>query len=148
MGIFLETYLKISRNILTATWHKVGRIPLPTGGIAMKRLLLSLVVISLTVGFVSCGKKHKFQPEPPPPFTAGNAIQQYGGVMGKTYQKAKAMDVILPLKQLVDSFYVQEGRYPTSLQELVDKGYIKELPKPPTDRGISYDSTTGTVSLK
>jgi hypothetical protein len=113
----------------------------------MKRLLLSLVVISLTVGIVSCGKKR--QPAPAsPPLTAGNAIEQYGGVMGKTYQKAKAMDVVLPLKQLVDSFYVQEGRYPTSLQELVDKGYIKELPKPPTDREISYDPATGTVSLK
>ncbi len=113
----------------------------------MKRLVLSLVVISLTVGIVSCGKKHKPAPESPP-LTAGNAIQQYGGVMGKTYQKAKAMDVVLPLKQLVDSFYVQEGRYPTSLQELVEKGYIKELPKPPTGQEISYDPATGAVSLK
>lgn len=113
----------------------------------MKRLVLPLVVILLTIGIVSCGKKHKPAPESPP-LTTGNAIQQYGGVMGKTYQKAKAMDVVLPLKQLVDSFYVQEGRYPTSLQELVDKNYIKELPKPPTAKTISYDPATGVVSLK
>jgi len=113
----------------------------------MKRLVLSLVVISLTFGIVSCGKKHKPAPESST-LTPGNAIQQYGGVMGKTYQKAKTMDVVLPLKQLVDSFYVQENRYPTSLQELVDKGYIKELPKPPTDREIYYDPATGAVSLK
>jgi competence protein ComGC len=68
--------------------------------------------------------------------------------MGKTYQKAKAMDVVLPLKQLVDSFYVQENRYPISLRELVDKGYIKEIPKPPTDREIYYNPATGAVSLK
>lgn len=113
----------------------------------MKSLLLSLVAISLTIGIVSCGKKHE-PTSASPPLTPGNAIQQYGGVMGKTYQKAKEMDVVLPLKQLVDSFYVQEGRYPTSLRELVDKGYIKELPKPPTDREIYYDPVTGAVSLK
>lgn len=113
----------------------------------MKRLVLSLVLISFTVSLVSCGKKHKPAPESPT-LTPGNAIQQYGGVMGETYQKAKAMDVVLPLKQLVDSFYVQEGRYPTSLQELVNKGYIKELPKPSADRKIYYDPATGSVSLK
>ena len=113
----------------------------------MKKLVLSLFVILLTIGLVSCGKKHKSTPESPP-LTPGNAIQQYGGVMGKAYQKAKAMDVVLPLKQLVDSFYAQEGRYPTSLQELVDKGYTKELPKPPADREIYYDPATGAVSLK
>jgi len=106
-----------------------------------------LVIISLTIGLVSCGKKHEPASESPA-LTPGNAIEQYGGVMGKTYQKAKTMDIILPLKQLVDSFYVQEGRYPTSLPELVDKGYIKELPKPPTDREISYDPDTGAVRLK
>ena len=114
----------------------------------MKRLILFLVVISLTIGIVSCGKK-KNKPAPESPaLTPGNAIEQYGGVMGKTYQKAKEMDVLLPLTQLIDSFYVQEGRHPTSLQELADKGYIKELPKPPTDREISYDPVTGAVSLK
>ena len=113
----------------------------------MRRLVLSLVVISLSIGLVSCGKKHKPASESPT-LTPGNAIEQYGGVMGKTYQKAKAMDVVLPLKQLVDSFYVQEGQYPTTLQELVDKSYIKELPKPPTDQEISYDPATGAVSLK
>ena len=106
-----------------------------------------MAVVSLTIVLVSCGNKHKPAPESPA-LTPGNAIQQYGGVMGKTYQKAKAMDVVLPLKQLVDSFYVQEGRYPTSLPELVDKGYIKELPKPPAGREIYYDPVTGAVSLK
>ncbi|MFH2068396.1 MAG: hypothetical protein ABII89_02900 [Candidatus Omnitrophota bacterium] len=113
----------------------------------MKRLVLFLAVILFTIGLVSCGKKQEPTPESPP-LTPGNAIQQYGGVMGKTYRKAKAMDVVLPLKQLVDSFYVQEDRYPTSLQELVGKGYIKELPKPPANQEISYDPATGTVSLK
>ena len=113
----------------------------------MKRLVLFLAVISLTVGLVSCGKKREPAPESPA-LNPGNAIEQYGGVMGKTYQKAKAMDIILPLKQLVDSFYVQEGRYPTALRELVDKGYVKELPKPPAGREISYDPSTGIVRLK
>ena len=113
----------------------------------MKRLVLFLAVISLAVGLAACGKKREPAPESPA-LTPGNAIEQYGGVMGKTYQKAKAMDMILPLKQLVDSFYVQEDRYPTSLQELVDRGYVKELPKPPAGREISYDPSTGIVRLK
>jgi hypothetical protein len=113
----------------------------------MKKTFLLLVVISLIGGLVSCGKKRN-PPAASPPLTAGNAIEQYGGVMGKAYQKAKAMDVVLPLKQLVDSFYVQAGRYPASLQELVDKGYIKELPKPPAGQEISYDPATGAVTLK
>ena len=44
--------------------------------------------------------------------------------------------------------FVQESRYPISLRELVDRGYTKELPKPPIDREIYYDPATGAVSLK
>lgn len=113
----------------------------------MKKLILFLVVVSLAVGLVACGKKREPAPESPA-LTPGNAIEQYGGVMGKTYQKAKTMDIILSLKQLVDSFCVQEGRYPNALRELVDKGYVEELPKPPAGREISYDPSTGIVRLK
>ncbi len=77
-----------------------------------------------------------------------NAAEQYANVMVKTRQKAKGMDSVLPLKQLVDSYWAEQGKYPASLQELVTNGYINELPAPPAGMEFTYDPATGSVALQ
>ena len=112
----------------------------------MKKITLLLAITFLVAGFVSCSRKSRS--------TSGenlnpvNAPQKYGEVMGKAYQKAKAMNAILPLKQLIEAFYVKENRYPSSLQELKDKGYTKELPQPPAGTRFNYDPATGFLKLE
>jgi competence protein ComGC len=40
------------------------------------------------------------------------------------------------LKNKINTFQIQEGRYPNSLDELVEKGYIEKLPEPPEGNEI------------
>ncbi len=110
----------------------------------MKYVVFFIGLFCLIFSF-SCGKKQQPQNQPE---TSGNPIDQYGGVMSKTIQRAKGMDAVVPMKQLIDSFYVQEGRYPSSLQELVEKNYVKEIPAPPKGYSYSYDPSNGKITLR
>ncbi|MFA5393272.1 MAG: hypothetical protein WC081_01390 [Candidatus Ratteibacteria bacterium] len=110
----------------------------------MKNGVLILAVIFLAIGITSCGKKSA----PEEGLSPANAIQKYGGVMGKNYQRAKSFDVLLSLKHDITSFQTEQGRWPSSLQELVEKGYTKELPKPPEGMKFSYNSQNGSIRLE
>jgi hypothetical protein len=44
-------------------------------------------------------------------------------------------------------FNVDEGRYPKSLQELVDKKYIGQIPPAPYGKKLDYDPATGVVKV-
>lgn len=110
----------------------------------MKKMWV-ICIAFLIVFAVACSKKTNQEQQPQ---SSGNPIEQYGGVMSKTLKTAKNMDVVLPVKQLVDSFYVQEGRYPTTLQELIEKNYAKQIPQPPKGYQYKYDSSTGNVELQ
>ena len=106
-------------------------------------LIFSSILFIITLS--GCNKKKK---EEENRLTPLNAPAKYGETMGKAMKKAKIMDIVLPLKNTIDTFYIEEGRYPESLQELVDKGYIKEIPKPPEGMNYYYDSKTGKIELK
>jgi len=118
-------------------------ISIKEGGVIMMKKTFSLLIILFILFSFSCGKK---QPQEKPQ-SVGNPIEQYGGVMSKTLQRAKGMDAVLPMKQLIDSFYVQEGRYPSDLKELVDKNYVREIPAPPKGYRYSYDPASGKIEL-
>lgn len=107
-------------------------------------LILFVCMISMT----SCGKKKEKAASPESDITIMNAGDKYGEVLGGAMKKARKMDVILPLKQLIDSFYAEKGKYPLSLQELVDESYIKQLPKLPSDMRFVYDSSKGSLSIE
>ncbi|MCD6221107.1 hypothetical protein J7K25_02985 [bacterium] len=106
-------------------------------------LVFSSIVFIITLS--GCNKKKK---EEENRLTPLNAPAKYGETMGKAMKKAKIMDIILPLKSAIDTFYIEEERYPESLQELVDKGYIKEIPKPPEGMNYYYNSKNGKIEVK
>lgn len=110
----------------------------------MKKITTIALILGLCFSF-SCSKKSKPQESPR---TTTNPVEQYGGVMSKTLKTAKGMDAVLPLKQIIDSFYVEQGRYPATLQELIEKNYIKEIPAPPKGYKYSYDGSTGKIGLE
>jgi hypothetical protein len=56
-------------------------------------------------------------------------------------RRAMGKDVVDSVQRAVNAFHDTEGRFPTSLQELVDKKYIETVPG-----GVTYDPATGTVS--
>lgn len=50
------------------------------------------------------------------------------------------------LEKMCQKFRDKEGRYPKTLDELVTKKYVPEIPKDPLDREIKYDQNTGKVT--
>ncbi len=50
------------------------------------------------------------------------------------------------LEGLVKIFHAKEGRLPKSLDELVQKRYVSEIPADPVNRKIEYDPSTGLIT--
>ncbi len=51
------------------------------------------------------------------------------------------------MNKAVESFYVQEGRFPNDLLELVERRYLPRIPTLPTDSAWDYDTNTGIVII-
>jgi len=50
------------------------------------------------------------------------------------------------LQAAVDRFRAENARYPASLEELRERGYIRNVPRDSQDRAYAYDPRTGRVS--
>jgi len=133
----------------------------------MKPLICLCSVLGLLL--VGCGQKQKEQtpkqatnapanpasapaaPAPAPEATAGGnpitAPVDYLAAVGKgKIQAEKTIDTV-GLNQAIQMFNVQEGRYPKTLNELVQKEFIRVLPTAPYGMQIAYDPNTGTVKI-
>lgn len=51
------------------------------------------------------------------------------------------------INKAVESFYIQEGRFPTNLIELALRDYIPIIPVLPVGMAWDYDTNTGVVSI-
>ena len=49
-------------------------------------------------------------------------------------KEAVLMEDLFTLRDVIDQFYLDKSRYPDSLEELTDGGYIRSLPKDPFTR--------------
>lgn len=56
-------------------------------------------------------------------------------------REAVAVTDLSSLKTVIDTFQASKERYPSSLQELKDLGYIERIPN-----GVNYDPQTGAVT--
>jgi len=109
-----------------------------------KKIFCIALALLVSLGMASCKKKEK----PADGLTPMNALEKYGGVMGSALKKSKAMDDVLYMKNKINTFQIQEGRYPYSLNELVEKKYLEKLPEPPKGATFHYDASSGTVEAK
>ncbi|MCM8809830.1 MAG: hypothetical protein NC917_00925 [Candidatus Omnitrophica bacterium] len=109
----------------------------------MKKLIFLSGIVFLFF-IIGCGKKKEQE------LTPLNAPMEYGKIIERTMKKAKAMDSIIYLRNKINTFQLQEGRYPKSLDELIEKGYInkEEMPKPPEGMQFVYDPKTGKLEVK
>jgi hypothetical protein len=116
----------------------------------MKKYLSICVVIFLAVFMISCGRKESETKteEGGKKLTPVNAPSKYGEVMGRALKKSKAMDDLLYLRNKINTFQIQEGRYPYTLQELVEKGLTEQLPEPPEGMKFVYQPDSGKVSVQ
>ena len=96
-----------------------------------------VAVIALVVWFFMAQNKQE-KPD--------DAITRYAENLKRSEEKAQdAADAanLTILKSAINRFKGMEKRWPDSLQELVDKGYINRV-KP----GYDYNNKTGEVSMK
>jgi len=105
---------------------------------------LTILIIIILLFFTSCSKKK----EKTDNLTPLNAPTKYGEVMDRALKKSKAMNDILYLKNKINTFQIQFGSYPSSLEELVEKGIIEKLPQPPEGMKFVYDPKTGSIDVK
>jgi len=77
---------------------------------------------------------------------AAIAIPSLSGATQKS-KVAKAQADLRTLESAITMYYVEENTYPTNLQALVTKEYIKRVPKDPWDMDYQYYSATGMVCV-
>lgn len=110
----------------------------------VRRLFPVTLCLLLTA---SCSGKKEEPESAKKDISVTDAPGAYGKVLGKAYQDARKIEVLLPLQQSIQAFRAQEGRYPSSLEELVQREYISEIPRPPAGRKLVYDSASGSVTV-
>jgi hypothetical protein len=110
------------------------------------------VFLLLAVGVIlaGCGKSHdshapaQTNASKDGPLTA-NA--DYLGAVAHAQDAAiKSIDISY-IKNAINQFQAEEGRFPKDLQELISEQYLTKIPKPPYGYEIKYDATQGTVSV-
>ncbi len=71
----------------------------------------------------------------------------YGRLLTGAMKKAQGMEDILNIKHHINLFHSEAGRFPNALDELVEAGYINEIPAPPPGMEFLYDPGTGEINL-
>jgi len=96
------------------------------------------------------GCKEEKKPATSSDTSSGNPVTapaDYLGAIGKAPKSAQKTLGGVGLDQAIKTFSVQEGRNPKSLDELVEKGIIPAIPKPPAGMKYEYDSATAVLKL-
>ncbi|MBG85907.1 MAG: hypothetical protein CMO80_03280 [Verrucomicrobiales bacterium] len=78
-----------------------------------------------------------------PGHNPANAATDYLGAQAKAKKKGEGAAGILQAESAIKLFAASEGRNPKSLQELIDEGYLKEIPKAPYKMKSEYNPETG-----
>ena len=81
--------------------------------------------------------------------SSGNPLTapaDYIGAAGQAKNRAEGTLSLTSVKQAIQLFYAQEGRFPKTLQELVSQDYLPKLPAAPTGQKFKYDPNSGELS--
>lgn len=76
-----------------------------------------------------------------------NAPTDYLGALAKGKKKSEATVVNLQVGPAIQQFNAAEGRFPKSLQEMVDQGYLTALPTAPRGMKTDYNPETGEFKV-
>jgi len=105
----------------------------------------SLPLLSLLGALLAgCGEK----PGAPAKANPATAPADYLKSAATSQKRAIRTVDTATLNKAVELFYVQEGRYPKELAEVVEKKIIAEIPPAPAGMKIIYDATAGIVRVE
>jgi len=108
----------------------------------MKTLRSGLVAAILSVLLLGCTAETVITTG----IVAENAKNQAQALQGVTKQAGQQVG-LSQVRQAVNSFQAMEGRYPYTLDELVQYGYLYQVPQLPPGRQYAYDNVTGDVQV-
>ena len=63
----------------------------------------------------------------------GLALPQYQSALKKARENV-LKETLFTLRKLIDQYYADKGKYPLSLQSLVDDKYLRKIPEDPVNR--------------
>ena len=108
-------------------------------------LALGLLLGTLLAG---CGEKPGTPAKSDSVTDAATAPADYLKSAAKSQKSAvKAVDTAA-LNKALELFYVQEGRFPKDLAEMVEKRFIPKIPPAPAGMKIVYDAKDGLVTVE
>jgi hypothetical protein len=124
----------------------------------------TLLPLAIAAGLLAgCGEKSADTAQPTnapastPAAATTNAPASGGGLLtapvdylaavSKAQQSAVKTVDVASLNQAIQTFNVEEGRYPKSLDELVEKKIIGKLPAVPYGMKYVYDASSGQVKV-
>jgi hypothetical protein len=109
----------------------------------------ALALVALFVLTTSCGKKEAAKVSLTNN-SSGNPITapvDYLGAVAKGKKFAEKQIDLAQLKQAIQFFQANEDRLPKSLDEMISKHYLGQIPKAPYGMQIVYDPATGNVKV-
>jgi len=108
-------------------------------------LALGILLGTLLAG---CGEKSGTPAKSGSVTDAAAAPADYLKSAAKSQKSAvKAVDTVA-LNKAIELFYVQEGRFPKDLAEMVEKRLIAKIPSAPAGMKIVYDAKDGLVTVE
>ena len=113
----------------------------------MKAFLSPFLVAGLL--FAGCQKQESTPKTTNASDSAGNPITapvDYLGAVGKAQKTASKTISAVGLRQAIQMFHAQEGRFPSELKEL-SPDYVGQIPPPPVGMKYSYDPKVGVVKI-
>ena len=116
----------------------------------MKMPLFVCLLAGVVAGCSDSSKKSEPAAKTNAPTESGSLLTapvDYLNSAAKAQQSAVKTVDVTSLNKALELFNVQEGRFPKDLNELVEKKFIPEIPKPPFGTKIEYDANAGTVKV-
>lgn len=108
-------------------------------------LALGILFAALLAG---CGEKSGAPAKSDSATDAAAAPADYLKSAAKSQKSAvKAVDTAA-LNKAIELFFVQEGRFPKDLDEMVEKRLIAKIPPAPAGMKIVYDAKDGLVTVE
>lgn len=101
---------------------------------------------------MGCGSKSENTPTNPSSQTTNKesfvtAPVDYMTSTIRVGERTKETIELVVIRKAIESFQQEEGRNPNSLEELIEKSYLKTLPTPPSGQQFQYDAKTGNIQL-
>ena len=84
----------------------------------------------------------------PPTGNPLTAPTDYLGAVAKGQNKATLTINLASVQQAVNLYQAAEGRYPATLEQLVQEGYLASVPPAPSGQRLAYNPADGTIALE